>query len=55
MDVMTYIEQFHTLSIRSGLEDEDEKVAIYLNGLRYNLQYEIGLSIPKTIVPCREP
>ena len=34
MDVMTYTKQFHTLSIRGGVEDEDEKVARYINGLK---------------------
>lgn len=34
MDVMSYTEQFHTLSIRGGLEDEDEEVARYINGLK---------------------
>ncbi|XP_059068278.1 uncharacterized protein LOC131858838 [Cryptomeria japonica] len=52
MDVMTYTEQFHKLSIRGGVEDEDEKVARYLNGLRYNLQDEIGLNVPQTLGDC---
>lgn len=37
MDVMSYTEQFHKLSIRGGLEDEEEKIARYLNGLRFDL------------------
>ena len=48
MDVMTYTEKFHTLSIR-GVEDEDEKVARYMSGLRYNIQDEIGLNVPRTL------
>ncbi|XP_059068481.1 uncharacterized protein LOC131858990 [Cryptomeria japonica] len=52
MDVMTYTKKFHKLSIRGGLEDEDEKVSRYLNGLGYTLQDEIGLSIPKTLGEC---
>ncbi|XP_059064560.1 uncharacterized protein LOC131856697 [Cryptomeria japonica] len=52
MDVMTYTKKFHKLSLRGGLEDEDEKVARYLNGFRYNMQDEIGLSIPKTLGEC---
>ena len=37
MDVMTYTERFHTLSIKGGVEDEDEKVARYMSWLRYNI------------------
>lgn len=50
MDVMSYIEQFHKLSIRGGYEEEDEKVARYVNGLKYHLQDEIGLQVPRTMV-----
>ncbi|XP_059064670.1 uncharacterized protein LOC131856766 [Cryptomeria japonica] len=52
MDVMAYIEQFHKLSIRGGYEEEDEKVARYINGLKYHLQDEIGLQVPRTIGEC---
>lgn len=52
MDVMSYTEQFHTLSIRGGLEDEDEKVSRYINGLKYNIQDEIGLNVPRTLGEC---
>lgn len=43
---MSYTEQFHKLSIRGGLEDEEEKIDRYLNELRFNLQDEIGLQMP---------
>ena len=33
MGLMTYIEKFHKLSIRGGLEHKDENVARHLNGL----------------------
>ncbi|XP_057833404.1 uncharacterized protein LOC131044153 [Cryptomeria japonica] len=52
IDVMSYTKQFHKLSIRGGYEEEDEKVARYVNGLKYHLQYEIGLQVPRTIGEC---
>ena len=52
MDVMTYTEKLHTLSIRGGVEDEDEKVARYMSGLRYTIQDEIRLNVPRTLGEC---
>ena len=43
MSVNEYIEEFYTLDIRSGHVDDDvEKIARYLNGLRYRIQDEIS-------------
>ena len=52
MDIMSYTEQFHTLSIKGEVEDEDEKVAKYMSGLKFNIQDEIGLNIPRTLGEC---
>lgn len=53
MDVVAYTEEFHKLNLRFGhVENEMEKVARYLNGLRFNIQYEISLLVPKTIDEC---
>lgn len=54
MDVMSYTEKFHKLSIREGREDEEENIARYLNGLRFNLQDEIGLQMPRMLGECFE-
>jgi len=44
MSVKEYTEEFYRLSIRTGhVEDDLEKVARYVNGLRYEIQDEIGL------------
>lgn len=52
LDIMSYTEQFHTLRIRGGAKDEDEKVVRYINGLKYNIQDEIGLNMPRTLGEC---
>eukprot|EP00253_Pinus_taeda_P002299 PITA_02299 len=50
MSVKEYIEEFYRLSIKAGhAEDDMEKVAIYINGLRYDIQDEINLLSLKTI------
>ncbi|XP_057864004.2 uncharacterized protein LOC131072020 [Cryptomeria japonica] len=50
MDVATYTEEFHKLSMRFfNAENEKEKVARYLNGLRFNIQDELSLVTPKTM------
>jgi hypothetical protein len=42
MTVKEYTEEFYRLNFRaSHRESDDEKVAIYLNGLRYDIQYEM--------------
>jgi len=45
-----YTEEFYRLSIRAGhAEDDMEKVARYINGLRYDIQDEIKLLSLTTI------
>ena len=46
---MSYTQKFHTLSIRGGVKEEDDKVASFMNGLKFNIQDEIGLNIPRTL------
>ena len=44
MTIKEYTEEFYKLSIRAGhIEDDIEKVARYINGLRYEIQDEISL------------
>ncbi|XP_059068990.1 uncharacterized protein LOC131859364 [Cryptomeria japonica] len=53
MDVMTYIEEFHKLSLRVGHhEDEVEKIARYVNGLRHSIQDELSLTTPRSAEEC---
>ena len=50
MYVKEYIEEFYRLSIRAGhAEDDMEKVARYINGLRYDIQDENSLLSLNTI------
>jgi hypothetical protein len=44
MTVKEYTEEFYRLNIRAGhRESDDEKVARYLNGLRYDIQDEMSM------------
>jgi hypothetical protein len=44
MTVKEYTEEFYRLNIKAGhREIDDEKVARYLNGLRYDIQDEISM------------
>lgn len=53
MDGVAYTEEFHKLNLRSRhVNNEKEKVSRYLNGLRFNIQDEINLLIPKTVDEC---
>eukprot|EP00253_Pinus_taeda_P008110 PITA_08110 len=50
MSVKEYTEEFYRLNIRTGhVEDDLEKVARYINGLRYDIQDEISLLSLKTV------
>ena len=50
MSIKEYTEEFYRLSIRvRHVEDDMEKVARYINGLRYDIQDEISLLSLKTI------
>ncbi|XP_059076384.1 uncharacterized protein LOC131875750 [Cryptomeria japonica] len=52
-DVQAYTEEFHKLDIRAAHdEDDEEKVARYLNGLRYNIQDELSLTTPRIAKEC---
>ena len=44
MTVKDYTEEFYKLTIRSGHPElSKEKVAWYMNGLRFNIQDEVGM------------
>jgi hypothetical protein len=44
MTVKEYTEEFYKLNIRVGhRESDDEKVSIYMNGLRYDIQDEMSM------------
>ena len=46
----TYMEEFHRLTLREKKQEEEpERVARYLNGLRMNIQEEISLLAPATL------
>jgi hypothetical protein len=50
MSVKEYTEEFYKLNIRAGhRESDDEKVARYMNGLRYDIQDEMSMMIIQTI------
>lgn len=50
MFVKEYTKEFYRLSIRAEhAKDDIEKVAIYINGLRYEIQNEISLLSQKSI------
>ena len=46
MTVKEYTDEFYKLNIRVGhRESDDEKVARYMNGLLYDIQYEMRMMI----------
>jgi hypothetical protein len=50
MTVKEYTEEFYRLNIRAGhRESDDEKVARYLNGLRYDIQDELSMLTIRTV------
>jgi hypothetical protein len=50
MMVKEYTEEFYRLNIRAGhWESDDEKVARYLNGLRYDIQDELSMLTIRTV------
>jgi hypothetical protein len=50
MTVKEYTEEFYKLNIRAGQrEKDDEKVARYINGLRYEIQDEINMMTVRTV------
>jgi uncharacterized protein YjbK len=45
-----YTKEFYKLNIRVGdQESDDEKVARYLNGLRYDIQDELSMTTIRTV------
>jgi hypothetical protein len=50
MIVKEYIEEFYKINIRAGhQESDDEKVARYMNGLRYDIQDEMSMMTIQTV------
>ena len=50
MSVKEYIEEFYRINIRAGhRESDDEKVARYMNGLRYDIQDEMHMMTIPTV------
>ena len=50
MTVKEYTEEFYRLNIRIGQRERDEeKVARYINGLRYEIQDELSMMSVKTV------
>jgi hypothetical protein len=50
MTMKEYTEEFYKLNIRAGhRESDDEKVARYMNGLRYDIQDEMSMMRIKTM------
>jgi hypothetical protein len=44
MSMKEYTEEFYKINIREGhRERNDEKVSRYMNGLRYDIQYEMSM------------
>lgn len=53
LDVNAYTKEFHKLSLRAKKhENEVEKLARYMNGLRQNIHDEISILTPNTIHKC---
>ena len=50
LTVKEYTEEFYRVSIRAGkFQDTAEKTAKYVNGLRLEIQDDIGLLSPKAV------
>jgi hypothetical protein len=50
MTMKEYTEEFYKINIREGhRENDDEKVARYMNGLRYEIQDEMSMITLRTI------
>jgi uncharacterized protein YjbK len=50
MKVKEYTKEFYKLNIRAGhQESNDEKVARYMNGLRYDIQDEMSMVTIRTV------
>ena len=50
LTVREYIEEFYKINIRAGYtEDTSEKVARYMNGLKFDIQDEMSLFSPSQL------
>jgi hypothetical protein len=50
MSVKKYTEELYKINIRAGhRESDDEKVSRYMNGLRYDIQYEMSMMTIQTV------
>ena len=50
MTVKEYTKEFYKLNIRAGhRESDDEKVARYMNGLRYDIQNKMSMKTIRTV------
>ena len=50
MMVNEYTEEFYNLNIQAGhRESDEEKVARYLNGMRYDIQDELSMTTIRTV------
>jgi hypothetical protein len=50
MSVKEYIEEFYMINIRAGHQESDyEKVSMYMNGLRYDIQDEMSMMTIQTV------
>jgi hypothetical protein len=50
MTVKEYTEELYKINIRTGQREKDEeKVARYINGLRYEIQDEISMMLVRTM------
>jgi hypothetical protein len=50
MTMKEYIEEFYKINIRAGhRESNDEKVARYMNGIRYDIQDEMSMMIIQNV------
>ncbi|XP_059067896.1 uncharacterized protein LOC131858615 [Cryptomeria japonica] len=53
MDVSTYTEEFHKMNLKAKVpENEKQKLARYLNGLKFSIQDELSLFNPETVHKC---
>ena len=53
MDVHSYTEELQNLCLRSKVvEDENIRLARYLNGLRWSIQEDMSLVTPKIVHKC---
>ncbi len=55
MDVDSYTEEFLKLCMKTNMaEDEEDKLARYMNGLKVPIQEELSLHYPTTVNKCHQ-